>query len=225
MLNLFNWNNFIKKNPIVVRWGFFVVLLFWAISVSAQKKLQKSWDAQTLETVEIISEEVFRISLVSSESDTVRLEVLIEGEYAESVMIPVFQKNNTLRLQTGFHPFFSEDNDKLAAHKVIFIEMRLEIPSHLKVYVEAPIANLKTHGPFKKLTAQLRDGPIQVAAFSGEATLYTREGNINLEAIGGVSGAAISKNGIVDNQLPSASSPLIMAQSVNGDITLRKTPE
>ena len=135
----------------------------------------------------------------------------------------ISEENKTLSLSTGFTPYFQAENDKLAAHKVISIEMKLNISNSLEVFVRSSIASLSTHGSFKNLQVELGNGNCVLNDFEGDAQLLTGNGNIRVVAHDTVGARAKTKRGKLTNELSATGNFYIDAESVNGDITLLKS--
>lgn len=214
------------QNPIVLTWGFFLLLNFSFIAFGySQKVIEKSWDANAFEKLEIISDDVFKIKIVTEPTSEIKLTSLIEGENYENMNIGASEKGKTLRLKPSYRPYFIPKNDKLAAHKLISIEMILTIPETLEVYINAKIASLEMQGKILRLDVNLRDGQCHLRDFTGNATLNTKQGDITVFAKEQVSGSGFSKKGSVKNNLTNTGIYLIKAESVNGNISLLKTRE
>jgi hypothetical protein len=205
------------------RIGYILVLLFMISEGFAQKILEKSWDAKEIEGLEIISDEVFKINLFSEETDQIQLITRIEGENYEQVVVQVSEAHQTIRLTTGYTPYFEATNDKLAAHKVISIEMDLYVPEHLEVFIQGAIVSVETLGVFKKLRLELDTGNCELHGFEGDALLNTKSGNITVYGKSDVFATGATKGGTLRNELSSPEKFRVRAQSVNGDITLLKS--
>ena len=202
------------------RIGYILVLFFMISEGFAQKILEKSWNVNEFQGLEIISEEIFKINLFSEVSDQIQLITRIEGENYEHVAVQVSEANQTLRLTTGYTPYFEATNDKLAAHKVISIEMDIHIPKHLEVFIQGAIVSVETRGVFQKLRLELDTGNCELYDFQGDALLNTKSGNITVYARSEVFAIGKSKRGTMRNELRSPGKFQVRAQSVNGDITL-----
>lgn len=202
----------------------YIVLLLGAFSNGkAQKILEKSWDSEGIGRLEIISDEVFNIKIRSEETENITVRAKIEGEHHENVVLNIFEKEHVLSISTGFTPYFKAVNDKLAAHKVISIELEVHIPNDLLVFVNSTIASVETLGSFKDIHLELRNGNCVLNDFIGGGTINTKNGNITVFAHETVSAIARTKNGVLRNDLLEDQNFLILAQSVNGDITLLKS--
>jgi len=103
--------------------------------------------------------------------------------------------------------------------------MILTIPESMEVAISAKIASLEIQGSLQKLDVNLRDGHCFLKDFVGNARINTRDGDITVYAQHWVTGKAISKYGIIKNELVSKGKYLIKAESVNGNISLLKTRE
>ena len=212
----------IKPNNFLL--GFFCFLFFTQLGYT-QKIIQKSWEGSAFEILEIISDEVFKIEIITGDFSEIRLHVNITGENFESMTIGVSEKNKVLTLKPSFRPFFVPQNDKLAAHKMLSIEMTLYLPEQKKVVVDSKLASLVTKGSFQKLDVNLRDGTCLLQEFSGNAVVNTQQGDISVFAKPFVYGTAMSKHGKVTNRLTNIGNYTLKAQSVNGNISLYQSPE
>ncbi|MEZ4859473.1 MAG: hypothetical protein R2781_11755 [Flavobacteriaceae bacterium] len=214
------------RNPIVFAWGFFLFLNFGCIVYGhSQKVIEKSWDTSVFDKLEIVSDEVFKIKIETKPTSVIKLTTKIEGENFENVTLEASEKVKTLTLKPTYSPYFEAKNNKLAAHKLISIEMTLTLPESMEVFINATIASLEMHGKILNLDVNLRDGHCVLYNFIGNASLNTKQGDITVFAKENVSGIASSKNGMVLNQLLNEGLYLLKAQSVNGNISLLKTPK
>jgi len=187
--------------------------------------IEKTWDADAFDKLEISSDEVYKIKIIAEPTSEIKLISQIDGENYENLNIGASEKNKTLTLKPTYRPYFKPKNDKLAAHKVISIEMILTIPESMEVAISAKIASLEIQGSLQKLDVNLRDGHCFLKDFVGNARINTRDGDITVYAQHWVEGKAISKYGIIKNELSSKGKYLIQAESVNGNISLLKTRE
>ncbi len=202
----------------------YILVLFFMISEGfAQKILEKSWNANEIQGLEIISDEVFKINLFSEATGRIQLITRIEGENYEHVVVEISEVHQTLRLTTGYTPYFEATNDKLAAHKVTSIEMDIHIPKHLEVFIQGSIVSVETRGVFQKLRLELDTGNCELHGFEGDASLNTKSGNITVYAGSEVFATGETKRGTMRNELRSPGKFRVRAQSVNGDITLLKS--
>ncbi|MDC8002543.1 hypothetical protein POV27_00640 [Aureisphaera galaxeae] len=198
-----------------------IFVVFLALPGKAQKVIQRSLDAEGIKKLEITSDQVFLIKLEAKDTETIEIKTLVEGENYENVVLSVEEKEGVLRVKTGYTPYFEGANDKLAAHKVISIEMTLIIPENLSVFVSSFIASVQATGFFENLYTGLNNGNCTLQDFLGNAQLNSRNGFIHVTAEAGVMGTAHSQRGKVNNSLPKTGWYEVTAQSVNGDVILK----
>ncbi|WP_034260196.1 hypothetical protein [Altibacter lentus] len=203
----------------------FYIIFFCSITsaLTAQKMLQKEWDVAGIHSVILQSDVVYKVQILSEEINTINLITTIEGETFENVLIEATEEAGVLHLSTGYSPYFVPENDKLAAHKVLGIEMVLKVPKKLRVSLHSALASVKAVGTFTHLEVALEQGDCELLQFTGNATLQTLTGAIVVYATQGVSGTAVSKKGEVINLLPTTGDYKINAESRTGTIQLLQT--
>ncbi|MEZ4778227.1 MAG: hypothetical protein R2786_02460 [Flavobacteriaceae bacterium] len=222
-------NNRIKSKyskPNTKLLGFFLFFCLYFISNGfSQKVIEKFWKETAFNTIEIISDEVFKIEIIAGNFSEIKLQSKIAGENFESMNMGASEKGEVLTLKPSYRPYFTPQNDKLAAHKVISIEIQLFIPEGITVFITSKLASLEATGKFKELDVNLREGHCTLKEFSGNAMLNTRFGNILVYAKPEVSGVGVSKKGTVLNKLSTNAMYTLKAESVIGNISLLKSPE
>tara|TARA_R110002020_G_scaffold144120_4_gene316958 strand:- start:5906 stop:6535 length:630 start_codon:yes stop_codon:yes gene_type:complete len=200
-----------------------IVIFFGSNYVTAQKTIKKEFSAEGINTLSIVDDAVFKITINSSEGKDIKLSVQISGEHSEDIIIEEHFSENKLSLQTGFSPFVLLEDDKLAAHKVLAVEIMLVVPSTISVEVKSKLASVFAEGNFSALAVSIENSNCELRNFSGNAHLKTKDGNINVVAERDFSGIAISKYGTVENMLPKHGKFSVEAESINGNIRLLQT--
>lgn len=198
-------------------------LCLTASLLKAQKVLNKSWEASLFESIEVISDEVFLVEATAETTDQITLKATIAGENASNVVLDISEENGILTVDTGFSPYFQSQNDKLAAHKVLSIELFLTVPENINLMVQSRIASVRTTGNFKTIEADLFQGNCQLEDFQGNGRIFTRHGNITVMAAESVLAKVNSRRGTVLNELTTGEKFTLVVKSVNGDISLLKT--
>lgn len=208
----------------MIRKTLFFLFMTIAIQTSGQKLLEKSRDAKGVNWLLIDADGMYNVELISKKTDQIKISARIEGEYAESTLITLKEKNGALLISSGFLPFFEKDNDKLAAHKLQSLALTVILPEGLSVSVTSDIASLKATGNFDLLGVSLAEGRCELFRFFGDADLKTKKGVIYVETIKNrVSGKGFTKYGTLLNKLPKDNVHVVEANSLHGDITLLQT--
>jgi len=212
------WGFFMPKKNI-----FIVVFLAGMIPCLAQKIMHKEYDASQVETLIITSNEIFTIEIHTGTTAKIMVETNVEGENYEQVILNTTNDGKVMSLGTSYAPYFEAFNDKLAAHKLIAIDMKITIPENIAVQVNAKIASVDARGSYRNLEVSLENGNFRLTDFEGNATVYTKQGDIIVYASSDVSGDGISKYGRVKNLLGDSGKYHIKAESITGDISLFQT--
>jgi hypothetical protein len=203
-----------------------VLSLLLVVGVSdaiSQKLVEKQLDATGFERLIISSALISRLTIISEATNQIRIVNKVEGENYENVIITTSEENKTLKIGASYYPYCIAENDKLAAHKVMSVDIELTIPNFLYVEVDTSIATLSVTGNYLNFQAYLEDGNCELNNFLGNAIIKTKKGNIKVAAKENVSGRAFSTYGTVVNYLPGKAKYTVIAESQNGDISLLQT--
>jgi len=91
-------------------------------------------------------------------------------------------KKTFVNPSTSFLPNFKHPNDKLSAHKVISIKLKLKVPEYTEVRLYGTNSNVNASGNYKALNIVLADGDCTLSQVSEQVTVKTQTGNIALIA-------------------------------------------
>ena len=202
--------------------GFTLICLLLFQGLSAQKKVIKNIDAFGIGFLEVMADKVFDIGIIAVKSSTITITTWTEGEHNEQLLITANGQGDKMTIGCEYQPEFRNFNDKLSAHKIISVKMKLEVPENLVLYLSSEIANARIQGKFKMLTAELKSGFCILKDFYGNAIANTYNGDIVMET-NFASVVAETKNGklLLDAIVPGPHN--IELKSVNGSITVTKT--
>ena len=200
-----------------------IFLFFGSYCCVAQKVIEKEFSAEGLHKLSIADDSIFSIKIITSKRESIKMKVHVSGEHSEAIIIEENRSKGKLSLKTAVMPYFAFENDKLAAHKVMAIEVELFIPENISIEIKSKLASLETKGKIPNLAVSLQKGSCTITDFLGNAHLKTVDGNIMVKAQKEVSGKAVSKYGTVENTLSSQGKFLVEAESINGDIYMLQT--
>lgn len=213
-------NSFLKLTKNV----FFLLVLSLSSQTYSQKTMEKSWDASTVYGLQIESDAVFLISITTAASETIELTTKVVGENSENLLVRSKIIDGVLQISTGFNPYFENHNDKLAAHKVLSIEMEFKIPENKNIHISSLIASVIAQGSFKNFVVNLISGNCTLTSFHGNANLKTKRGSITVTTQKEAIGNGVSTYGNVQNSLLNRKGAnVISAKSIYGDIVLKQT--
>jgi hypothetical protein len=185
--------------------------------------MEKQLDISEIKRIELFADTVFKIKITTSKTKTLTIRAIVEGEYAESVVLDLKQSSSKLAITPGLSPFFTKKNDKLAAHKVMAIELELIVPENLYLTISSKLASLYCSGSFKHFQAYLESGTCEVSTFKGDGLVQTKSGNIIVHALEDVQVQAQTTSGLIIGKTNQAQLYTLKIKTLSGDITILET--
>lgn len=206
----------------MIRNSCILLLTLLSFNCFSQKIIEKDIDASSINNIVINSDLVNNISLLSNNTNVIKVITKIEGEHYENVVLGLIEKDQKLFVNPDYSPFFKANNDKLAAHKVQSIEIKLIIPERLDISIKSKIASVFSRGSFNSIFVTLDNGNCTLQEFVGDAILKTKNGFISVYTKERIYGEALSKRGIINNELSknNNSKYRIIAETKEGSISL-----
>lgn len=182
----------------------------------------REFDASLINGIEINSNIINSILIHSEKTNRVKLLTRIEGENYENVVLSMIEKDNILYLKPDYTPFFESENDKLAAHKVQAIDIKIIVPEDIEISINSKTASVTTIGKLSSLLVTLDIGNCDLQEFIGDANLKTNKGYISVTVNEKMYAKAISKKGTIINELSKnlESKYKILAETNEGNISL-----
>ena len=190
--------------------------------IHAQKKVVKTIDNANISFIQIDSKNCYSLALETVDAPRITVEAALDGEYVKDVLVNVKQEGATLLVSSGFQPDFVFPNDKLSAHKVISISLKISIPKNLKVTVYGTSTNVDVRGHYADLKISLSDGSCTLNARGENMDVHTPSGNIEVIATHAQILASTKYGKIKREDLASGDDHFTL-NSVTGDISIRKT--
>lgn len=202
-----------------------LALLFYLFSsflLYGQKTEQKTINNAAIKSIIIEGDAIFKINVIATTSKNIKITSKIEGEFTKSTKVISQINNSTLLIMCDYPKLTNRTDDKLNAHKVHSIEIKLEIPKNLNVYIKSAIASAHIIGTFNYLLLELNQGNAHLLNFLGNATINTYNGNIDLET-NYAKITAKTRTGSLKTENIIASNTEIKITSINGNINIVKT--
>lgn len=200
-----------------------VIIFLLVVSVlGAQKKVIKNLEGQGVSFVQIDSENCFKVELTTVADRRIIVESDMDGEYMQNLLLNVLREGNTVWIGAGFQPNFRDPNDKLSAHKVVSIALKISIPQYLDVSVRGTNSNINATGDYDNLKITLTDGACSLEGVGENITVSSQSGNIAL-LTSGAEIQASSKYGKVDKEFIPHGDNQFTLNTITGNIRIRKT--
>lgn len=179
-------------------------------------------EGQGVSLIQIDSENCFKVELTTLAEKRIIVESDMDGEYMQNLLLNVLREGNTVWIGAGFQPNFRDPNDKLSAHKVISISLKISIPQYLDVSVRGTNSNISATGDYDNFNISLTDGVCTLEEVGGDITVSSQSGNIVLSTSEAEIQAS-SKYGKVDREFIPYGDNQFTLNSITGNISIRKT--
>ena len=199
----------------------FLGLLFCFQSIYAQKLIKKSFLNANISHVQIDVKNCFEIDLLTANSEELIIEAQIDGEYEKDLLINVLEEGSTIKVSAGFQPNFIKPNDKLSAHKVVSIALRVVVPKGKSVHVFGNDCNVIATGLYDFLKVSLNDGRCELNNVSETAEVRTQSGHISVIYSDAVIEAK-SKYGRVIGKISKNGNSYYDLRTITGDILIKR---
>lgn len=201
---------------------FCLLLLSHATLLTAQKVVKKSFIDPSTSFIRIDANNCFKVELQTGTTNEMLVAATIDGEYSQDLLLNVKKEGATMAVSADFQPNFIRPNDKLSAHKVISIALKITVPERKDVYIHGTNSNIFASGQYRFLRVMLNDGKCTLNNVSESANILTQSGDITVSS----SKATIlanSKYGHVDSlSIPEGDTSLVL-RTITGNIHLKKT--
>ncbi|MBC2838013.1 hypothetical protein [Robiginitalea sp. SC105] len=195
----------------------FLIVLGQGSTAFAQKRVSRTLLDPEVRSIAIDGSQCFAISLETAPTDEVTVEASMEGEYRSEVLVQTETLGGTLLISTGLSPAFDLPNDKLGAHKVLSVRLRIVLPEDQRVTLSAGRCQVETSGHYEELQVRINEGgcrldhraaTTRVRTFSAPITARIAEGEVLAE----------SRHGRVQIDPIPAGNSRFMLSSNSGDI-------
>ncbi|WP_339707596.1 hypothetical protein [uncultured Kriegella sp.] len=202
--------------------SFYLLLLLHATLLTAQKVLKKSFIDPGISFIRVDANNCFKVELETGNTNEMLIAANIDGEYSKELLLNVKRDGATTSVSADFQPNFVRPNDKLSAHKVISIALKITVPKQKEVYLHGTSCNVFASGQYQFLRVTLNDGKCTLSNISESANIMTQSGDIMVSSTNATI-LASSKYGLVDSvSIPKGDTSLVL-RTTTGNIHLKKT--
>lgn len=195
-------------------------LLFLVLALQtvwSQKTLSKVLEDPSLTQIHVLAEQVNTLRIKPSPSKELIIVARLNGEYSSHQIIVFTRKGNTLFIGPDLSATFELPNDKLSAHKIFSVDLAVEIPAYLEVYIEGGNTQINVVGIFEKLQITLKDGLCVLEEVGSKVQVNTLRAPIVLRQKNGVVDAKTTYGHLDFLAIPSGDSEIVL-RSLHGDI-------
>lgn len=201
----------------------FMFVLFMSFGMlNAQKVVKKAVQNPETSSLLIDANNCYQIDLTTTSAKDIVIEAFMDGEYKNDLLIKIEEDGPTIAVSAGFHPNFIKPNDKLSAHKVISIALKVQLPKNMKVNLFGANANVYATGNYEDIRVTLDDGNCNFNTIMGMASATTQSGDIYVYSNGAIIETNTNFGHISNNGIPKGDNYFKLT-TTKGNIYLRKT--
>jgi len=202
--------------------GCYILFFFLAIGfLHAQKLVKKSLINPNISFFRIDTNYCFEIEVYTSNTNEIVVEALIDGEYRKDLILKIMEEGSSVIVSTGFQPSFVHPNDKLSAHKVVSIALKINLPELRNVHVYGTSSNVTVTGLFTNLKVVLNDGRCTLNQVAENVNVTTQSGDITLNSTSGEIKAVTKYGKIYRERIPKSNNRFTLS-TISGNINLNK---
>ncbi|MBU2995696.1 hypothetical protein KO500_04595 [Cellulophaga baltica] len=200
---------------------FIIVLFFFTWSVNAQKIVQKTIINPNETSILVNADNCFDVKIETAKSNKIIVEAKMAGEYSNNLSLNIHEEDKTLLVETSFNANFEIPNDKLSAHKVVSIALKITVPENLDVTIYGTDANVTAKGMYKNINIALNDGRCVLNAVKNRAFVKTHSGTIEVHAKSGKFNTIAKYGEIFSDKLPVSNLQYDLS-TITGNIYIHK---
>ena len=182
---------------------FLISVFLFTQFLTGQKLIRKTIINPENQSIQIDTKNCFQVLLETSKEKELRVEAAMEGEYQKDLAVKIEEDGLNVLVSADFLPNFKAPNDKLSAHKVISIALKIVVPENCSVNVFGTNSKVLASGKYRKLKISLATGDCTLNSVTENVEVKTQKGTINV----------ITNRGKID------------AKSIYGKVNLAKIPE
>lgn len=187
----------------------------------AQKMIHKTFLNPHITNIQIDTKDCYKVDLATTNGSEMSVEGVMDGEYMKNILVQVKEEGDALLVSAGFQPSFLDPNDKLSAHKVVSIALKIRVPKYLQVLVYGTNTNIKVEGQYADLKVVLDDGSCTLFDVGENTTVTTQSGNIVVGVKKGLL-MANTKYGVKQTEKIPKGDAHFTINSITGNINIRK---
>lgn len=185
----------------------------------SQKLLSKTYPVPDNALVQLDARNNYRVEVRTTKREDILVEAMMEGEYQGEMLVQLTERGNTLHIATRNQPAFDFPNDKLSAHKVISVGLRISLPEHLAFQLYGRSATVIVQGAYRDVDISLSSGNCSLEVETEQAKVKTLSGNIRATAKP-EHVQAESQYGLIHGNPTGGKSAVYTLNTITGNITI-----
>lgn len=188
-----------------------------------QKQVTKTIVNPQITAINIDGNLSYRVVLETAVTKEVSVEARMDGEYEKGLLVNFREEGKTLYLETRFSPEFRFPNDKLGAHKVVSVSLKVTLPEDQQILLTAGSCEVSASGRYRDLKIVFNDGLCDLYHSAENTEVRTGKAPIVAHLHSGVVEAESRYGEVHLDKIPKGDHHLKL-YSTEGDISVNYTP-
>lgn len=187
----------------------------------AQKVVRKSVQIPDNNVVRIDARYCYKVEITSWEKHMLEVQATMDGEYSGEIVLRLGTAGSTTEVEAGLTSIFNTPGDKLGAHKVVAVALKVSLPEYQNVEFYGGNGQVWVKGMYEKLRIFLEGGRCTLVGVGQMAEVITRDADIYVMSPAADIHAESKYGTILKQEIPSGSNSLRL-YSNSGNIHLLK---
>jgi hypothetical protein len=157
------------------------LVLLWSSLLQGQQLSSKNIAVNPQKKLNIDLTYVAHFEIDTHQENYIQTQLTLEGEYREMFNLSVLETEDTYDISLAKNPLFANFNDKLSAHKVLAITLKLRVPRQTVLDIDGLNSLVYTKGDYRELNVFLNEGVCYLNHDSQKSKIITTKADVFLE--------------------------------------------
>ena len=157
------------------------LVFFWSSLLQGQQLSSKNIAVNPQKKLNIDLTYVAHFEIDTHQEGFIQTELTAEGEYSDMFNLAILESEESYDISLSKNPLYANFNDKLSAHKVLAITLRISVPSKIALDIDGLNSIVYTKGDYRELNVFLNEGVCHLHHNSIKSKIITAKADMYLE--------------------------------------------
>lgn len=157
------------------------LVLLWSSLLQGQQLSSKNIAVDLQKKLNVDLTYVAHFEVDTHQENYIQTELAAEGEYRDMYNLSILESEDIYDISLSKNPLYSNFNDKLSAHKVLAITLKILVPSQMVLDIDGLNSIVYTKGNYRELNVFLNEGICFLHHNSIKSKIITAKADVYLE--------------------------------------------
>ncbi len=157
------------------------LVLLWSSLLQGQQLSSKNIAVDLQKKLNVDLTYVAHFEIDTHQENYIQTELAAEGEYRDMYILSILESEDIYDISLSKNPLYSNFNDKLSAHKVLAITLKILVPSQMVLDIDGLNSIVYTKGNYRELNVFLNEGICFLHHNSIKSMIITAKADVYLE--------------------------------------------